>query len=57
MSKEMRDQLSKERASSFAAIARLQAKIDALMLEYCPQEMTPQQIKNYEHNQKAVPNV
>ncbi len=40
-----------------ADIARLQAKIDALMLEYCPDEMTPQQIANYESHQKAVPNV
>lgn len=35
----------------------LQAKIDALMLEYCPNEMTPQQIKEWERHQKAVPRV
>lgn len=33
----------------------LQAKIDALMLEYCPEEMTPEQIKNWEKHQKPSP--
>ena len=32
----------------------LQAKIDALMLEYCPGEMTPEQIENWGNNQVAV---
>jgi hypothetical protein len=54
MSKEMSAMIAKERAASFAAIVRLQAKIDALMLEYCPDEMTPQQLANYEFHQKAV---
>lgn len=37
-------QLSKEKCS-------LQAKIDALMLEFCPQEMTKQQIERWEESQ------
>ena len=38
-------------------IERLQARIDALMLEYCPDEMTPEQIAEWERHQQAVPNV
>ena len=34
----------------------LQARIDALMLEYCPDEMTPEQIAEWERHQRAVPN-
>lgn len=37
-------QLSKEKCA-------LQAKIDALMLEFCPEEMTPEQIKCWEESQ------
>jgi len=29
----------------------LQAKIDRLMFEYCPDEMTPEQIKKWEESQ------
>ena len=32
-------------------LAAKQAKIDELMLEYCPNEMTPEQIKNWEAHQ------
>ena len=32
----------------------LQAKIDALMLEYCPDDMTEEQMKNWEKHQKPV---
>ena len=32
-------------------IAAMQAKIDALMLEYCPDEMTPEQIDNWKLHQ------
>lgn len=32
----------------------LQAKIDSLMLEYCPDEMTPEQIENYAAHQVKV---
>lgn len=38
-------------------IERLQARIDALMLAHCPDEMTPEQIAEWERHQKAVPNV
>jgi len=34
--------------------AALQAKIDRLMLEYCPDEMTPEQIENWGKHQRAV---
>lgn len=35
-------------------IERLQARIDALMLEYCPDKMTPEQVAEWEHNQQPV---
>lgn len=36
-------------------IKRLQAKVDALMFEYCPDEMTQEQIDEYEkHQVKAL---
>lgn len=31
-----------------------QARIDALMLEYCPDEMTPEQRENWAANQRAA---
>ena len=34
-------------------IERLQAKIDALMLEYCPDEMTPEQVSEWGRHQRA----
>ena len=34
----------------------LQAKIDRLMLEYCPEEMTPEQMANWAKHQKPVGN-
>ena len=39
---------------AFCEIDRLQAKIDMLMLEYCPDEMTPEQIENWDNHQKLV---
>ena len=38
----------------FAALvaAPLQYKIDELMLEYCPNEMTAEQLENYEKHQQ-----
>lgn len=36
-------------------VEALQAKIDALMLEYCPDEMTPEQIANWERHQVPAP--
>lgn len=41
------DQLKRDNAA-------LQAKIDALMLEYCPDEMTQAQLDNWAAHQKAV---
>lgn len=39
-----------------AATERLQARVDALMLEYCPDEMTPGQIEIWgQHQRKHVP--
>ena len=35
-------------------IAELQFKIDSLMLEYCPNDMTKEQIKNWEKHQKPA---
>jgi hypothetical protein len=32
----------------------IQAKIDGLMLEYCPEEMTGEQLKNWAVHQKPV---
>lgn len=32
----------------------LQARLDALMLEYCPAEMTPEQVAEWERNQRPV---
>lgn len=37
-------QLAKEKCA-------LQAKIDALMLEYCPEEMTQEQVERWEESQ------
>jgi hypothetical protein len=32
----------------------MQCKIDALMLEYCPEDMTEEQIENWKKHQKPV---
>jgi hypothetical protein len=46
------DMMKSDRSSEVAA---LQAKIDALMLEYCPNEMTPEQVENWaKHQRKAT---
>jgi len=39
---------------AFCEIDRLQAKVDALMLEYCPDEMTPEQMDNWGKHQERV---
>ena len=36
------------------ALAEKQAKIDALMLEYCPEEMTAEQMAEWQRNQKDI---
>lgn len=43
------------KVETLAETDRLQARIDALMLEYCPDEMTPAQLANWEKHQRAVP--
>lgn len=35
-------------------IAAKQAEIDRLMLEYCPDEMTPEQIENWKRHQRRT---
>lgn len=42
-------------AAKDAEIAELQAHIDELMLEYCPNEMTKEQLEEWGRNQVAVP--
>jgi hypothetical protein len=37
-----------------ALIAELEAKIDALMLEFCPEDMTPEQRANWASHQSAA---
>lgn len=46
----------KELQAAEGRASDLQAQIDRLMLEYCPDEMTPEQIENYERNQQALAN-
>lgn len=36
-------------------VEKLEARIDTLMLEYCPDEMTEEQIANWEKHQKHSP--
>lgn len=36
------------------AVARVRARIDALMLEYCPDEMTPEQVAEWARHQRPV---
>jgi hypothetical protein len=39
---------------AYADYEALQAKLDALMLEYCPDEMTPEQIENWQRHQRRT---
>ena len=39
---------------SQSKLDELQAKIDALMLEYCPEDMTKEQLENYESHQVVI---
>lgn len=43
--------LKEECDGRMKAIESLQAKIDELMLEYCPDDMTPVQLKNWADHQ------
>jgi hypothetical protein len=38
--------------SLIARIEELEAKVDSLMLEWCPDEMTPEQIEKWGSNQR-----
>lgn len=40
-------------AAADEEIAALQAQIDSLMLEYCPEEMTKEQLAEWEKSQKV----
>ena len=44
----------KELAEAKRQLAAKQYQIDELMLEYCPNEMTPEQLEEWGKNQKAV---
>ena len=48
--------VARKRLERFAELARapLQAKIDGLMLEYCPDEITDEQMAEWSKNQKPV---
>ena len=46
--------LAQENDSLQQRVRSMQAKIDSLMLEYCPDEMTPEQIKNWERSQSLA---
>jgi Holliday junction resolvasome RuvABC endonuclease subunit len=48
----VRDQ---ERENMLKTIASLQARIDELMMEYCPNEMTTEQVRVWGESQRAVP--
>ena len=45
------DVFRKQRDFAERKIEELQAKIDSLMLEYCPQEMTEEQVANWGKHQ------
>ena len=47
------DKLNKSIDGLLVSLDVQQAEIDRLMLEYCPEEMTEEQKKNYERNQRA----
>lgn len=38
-----------------ASLQSMQARIDELMLEYCPDEITKEQVAEYERNQRQKP--
>jgi hypothetical protein len=48
--------MSKERIAELEAeVQRLQAEVDWLMLEYCADEMTVEQLENWAKHQKPAP--
>lgn len=48
------DRLNIELASKQKEIDALQSKLDALMLEYCPEYMEDAQLLEWERNQRTV---
>ena len=50
----VKESRGKELAERDAEIERLKAKVDALMLEFCPDEMTPEQMEQWGKNQKPT---
>ena len=46
-----RDELLQAIKTERAEVERLEAKIDELMLEYCPDEMTPEQVAEWAKHQ------
>lgn len=41
-------------SEAVSRIGSMQAQIDALMLEYCPDEMTPEQLAEWQRHQVVV---
>ena len=48
------DEMMLQSNEMIAMIREQQAYIDSLMFEYCPEDMTPKQIANYEAHVRAV---
>ena len=48
------ENVGQENAAHAKRIAHLEYKIDELMLEWCPDEMTPEQLENYAKHQRKV---
>lgn len=53
--RERAEQLESELAALKVGRDSMQAKIDALMMEYCPDEMTPEQVEEWGKHQKPSP--
>jgi hypothetical protein len=50
-SEKEKDVLRRRLVSALDELKALQARIDGLMLEYCPDEMTPEQVEEWGRNQ------
>ena len=50
----LKSDLDEWRRECRAEIERLKAQVDALMLEFCPDEMTPEQVERWGENQKPA---
>lgn len=51
---DLENKLQRQLTAAIKKIEEQQAKIDRLMLEYCPDEITPEQFDEFENHQKAV---